>query len=191
MLWLYDFESPDRRKYLISCEVARYSMLQITRIWKWFYSVAHNTVFFYLKDRSSLLILSIIYFYVLWVFCLHVCARSPGTGVKDNRQLWSVLWVLGIEPSPLEEQPENLNSWAASPAPPHILWNGLVLALWLKPSYRALAASHLLFCWFLCSWLALDTVAGPCELFHFCFLPLLLLALCLAFKTFWVVCFFF
>lgn len=166
---------------LISCEVARYSMLHITRTWKWFYSVAPNTVFFYLKNRSSLLILSIIYFYVLWVFCLHVCARSPGTGVKDNRQLWSVLWVLGIEPSPLEEQPENLNSWAASPAPPHILWNGLVLALWLKPSYRALAASHLLFCWFPVQ------LAGPG---HSCWtmwtLPLLLLA---AFASCFVSCF--
>lgn len=136
------------------------------------------------KGLFFLFILSIIYFYVLWVFCLHVCARSPGTGVIDSCDLSCGCWESSLVL--WKSSQRALNSWATSPAPPHILWNGLVLVLWVKPSYRALPACRLRFCWFPVQ------LAGPghsrwlCEL-----LPLLLPALCLAFKTFWVVCFFF
>lgn len=173
MLWLYDFESPDRRKYLISCEVARYSMLQITRTWKWFYSLAHNTVFFYLKDHSSLLILSIIYFYVLWVFCLHVCARSPGTGVKDSCDLSCGCWE-----SSLVLWKSSQRIWTAEPTlQPLLIYSGMGLFLRFDWSLHTEPLLPLTCCsvGFLCSWLALDTVAGPCELFHFCFLLCVLL----------------
>lgn len=120
------------------------------------------------------------FYYLLTSFMCCGCfacmlSRFPGTGIADHYDLPCGCWESSL--ALFKEQWELLNTWA----PPHVSQMGLLSCFdWSSPSPSCL---RLLSCWF-----PLEPVALLHELL---LLLLLFLALCLAIKTFWVICFFF
>lgn len=137
------------------------------------HSLSHSIFSLYLKDLSSPLILFII-IYFFYVLCLHVC----------QIQLWSALWVLGIKPGPLEEQPLLLTTELSLQL--LLPLNELILVLWLRIHTRLSCLLLLLCCGF-----PLEPGGPGSHRFTTCNPTAFAFALHLAIKTFWVVCFFF